>query len=34
MIHGGGGGAKGRIGVGGEVSCTMQFLALIDHGGH
>ena len=33
MIRGGVGGAEGRMGEGGEVFCSMQFLALIDHGG-
>jgi hypothetical protein len=32
-MHGGGGGAEGEIGEGGEVFCSMQFLASIDHGG-
>ena len=29
----GGEGVESRIGAGGEVFCSMQFLALIDHGG-
>ncbi len=32
-MRGGGGGAEGRMGEGGEVFCSMQFLASIDHGG-
>ncbi len=30
---GGGGGTEGGMGAGGEVFCSMQFLASIDHGG-
>jgi hypothetical protein len=30
---GGGEGAEGGIGAGGEVFCSMRFLASIDHGG-
>jgi hypothetical protein len=33
MMCGGGGGAEGGMGEGGEVFCSMQFLASIDHGG-
>ena len=33
MMRVGGVGAKGRIGAGGEVFCSMRFLASIDHGG-
>ena len=33
MMRGGGGGAEGGMGEGGEVFCSMRFLALIDHGG-
>jgi len=29
----GGVGAEGKIGSGGEVFCSMRFLASIDHGG-
>ncbi len=32
-MRGGGGGAEGGMGEGGEVFCSMQFLASIDHGG-
>jgi hypothetical protein len=32
-MHGGGVGAEGGIGAGGEVFCSMQFLASINHGG-
>jgi hypothetical protein len=32
-MRGGGVGAEGRIGAGGEIFCSMQFLASIDHGG-
>ena len=32
MIRGGGVGTEGGIGAGGEVFCTMRFLASIDHG--
>ncbi len=31
-MHGGGGGAEGGMGEGGEVFCSMRFLALINHG--
>jgi len=34
MTRVGGVGAEGRIGAGGEVFCSMPFLASIDHGGH
>jgi hypothetical protein len=33
QMRGGGEGAEGEIGAGGEVFCSMQFLASIDHGG-
>ena len=33
MMRGGGGGAEGGMGEGGEVFCSMRFLASIDHGG-
>ena len=33
MIRGGVGGAEGRMGEGGEVFCSMRFLASIDHDG-
>jgi hypothetical protein len=33
-MRGKGVGAEGRIGAGGEVFCSMHFLASIDHGGH
>jgi hypothetical protein len=32
-MRGGGGGAEGGMGEGGEVFCSMRFLALINHGG-
>jgi hypothetical protein len=32
-MRGGGVGAEGRIGAGGEVFCSMRFLASINHGG-
>ena len=32
-MHDGGVGAAGGIGAGGEVFCSMQFLASINHGG-
>ena len=32
-MRGGGGGAEGGMGEGGEVFCSMRFLASIDHGG-
>ena len=32
-MRGGGGGAEGGMEEGGEVFCSMQFLASIDHGG-
>ncbi len=32
-MRGGGVGAEGKIGAGGEVFCSMRFLASIDHGG-
>jgi hypothetical protein len=32
-MRGGGVGAEGGIGAGGEVFCSMRFLASIDHGG-
>jgi hypothetical protein len=32
MMRGGGGGAEGKMGGGGEVFCSMQFLVSIDHG--
>ena len=32
MMRGGGGGAEGGMGEGDEVFCSMQFLALINHG--
>ncbi len=34
MMCGRGGGAEGRIGVGGEVFCPIQVLVKINHGGH
>ena len=33
-MRGGGGGTYGGVGAGGEVFCSLQFLASIDHGGH
>jgi hypothetical protein len=33
MMRDGGGGADPRIGAGGEVICSMRFLALINNGG-
>jgi hypothetical protein len=33
MMRVGGVGAEGGIGAGGEVFCSMRFLASIDHGG-
>jgi hypothetical protein len=33
MMRGGGEGAEGGMGKGGEVFCSMQFLASINHGG-
>jgi hypothetical protein len=32
-MRGGGVGAEGKIGVGGEVFCSMRFLASNNHGG-
>ena len=32
-MHGGGLGAEGGKGAGGEVFCSMRFLAWINHGG-
>ncbi len=34
MMRGSGVGAEGGIGTGGEVFCSVQFLASINHGGH
>jgi hypothetical protein len=33
MMHGGGGGELGGIGLEDEVFCSMQFLVSINHGG-
>jgi hypothetical protein len=33
MMRGGGVGAEGEIGAGGDVFCSMHFLASINHGG-
>ena len=33
MMHVGGVGTEGGIGAGGEVFCSMRFLASIDYGG-
>ncbi len=33
-MRGSGGGELGVVGPGDEVFCSMQFLALIDHGSH